>query len=173
MKIYEYANRRSYRAALLCTLLSSVCAVALQFFKGAVLDHALAGQMEQTLCYALLLIGFILLAVGGYYLFLRFSDRYAIGCISALRRDIFDSILDRDYVSYRAHTQGEYIAKYMTEAETIRDRRFRMKPMLWEILFKVFLVAFALFRLDWRVAVITIGLLTQCQKLMEQSIVTK
>ena len=65
MKTYEYANRRSYSAALFCTLMSSVFAVVLQFFKGAVLDHALAGQMEKTVCYALLLIAFILLEVGG------------------------------------------------------------------------------------------------------------
>ena len=160
MKTYEHANRRSYFAALFCTLLSSGFAVVLQFFKGAVLDFALAGQMAETVRYALLLILFILLEVGGYYLFTRFSDRYVIGCISALRRDIFDSILRRDYVAYRRRPQGEYIAKYMSEAETIRDRRFRMKPWLWEILFKISLVAAALFRLDWRIALLTIGLLT-------------
>ena len=160
MKTYEHANRRSYFAALFCTLMSSVFAVVLQFFKGAVLDHALAGQMEKTICYALLLIAFILLEVGGYYLSQRFSNRYVIGCISALRRDIFDSILRRDYISFKQRPQGEYIAKFMSEAETIRDRRFRMKPYLWEILFKIILVAAALFRLDWRIAIITIGLLT-------------
>lgn len=160
MKTYEYANRRMYFAALFCTLMSSVFAVVLQFFKGAVLDHALAGQMEKTVCYALLLIAFILLEVGGYYLSQRFSDRYVIGCVSALRRDIFDSILRRDYISFKQRPQGEYIAKFMSEAETIRDRRFRMKPFLWEILFKIILVSAALFRLDWRIAILTIGLLT-------------
>ena len=160
MKTYEHANRRNYFAALFCTLLSSVFAVVLQFYKGAVLDFALAGQMAQTLRYALLLITFILLEVGGYYLFMRFSDRYVIGCISGLRQDIFDSILRRSYVDYRKHPQGEYIAKYMSEAETIRDRRFRMKPYLWEILFKILLVSAALFRLDWRIAILTIVLLT-------------
>ena len=160
MKTYEYANRRNYAAALFCTLLSSVFAVVLQFFKGAVLDFALAGQMAQTLRYALLLIVFILLEVGGCYLSTRFSDRYVIGCVSALRQDIFDSILRRDFVTYRQRPQGEYIAKFVGEAETIRDRRFKMKPYLWEILFKIILVSLALFRLDWRVAVITIGLLT-------------
>lgn len=160
MKTYEHANRRSYFAALFCTLLSSVFAVVLQFFKGAVLDCALAGQMAETVRYALLLILFILLEVGGYYLFLRFSDRYVIGCISALRQNLFDSILRRDFITYRQRPQGEYLAKYMSEAEAIRDRRFRMKPCLWEILFKISLVATALFRLDWRIAILTIGLLT-------------
>ena len=160
MKTYEIKNRRFFAAALLCSLLSAVFAVALQFFKGAVLDFALAGEMAQTLRYALLLIAFILLEVGGYYLSMRFSDAYVTGCVSALRRDIFDSILARDYVSYKTRPQGEYIAKFTSETETIRDRRFRMQTYLWEILFKIVLVSGALFRLDWRVAVITIALLT-------------
>lgn len=160
MKTYENANRRCYFAALVCTLLSSCFAVELQFYKGAVLDFALAGQLRETVRSALLLICFIGLEVGGYYLFLRFSDRFAIGCISQLRRDIFDSILARDYVSYQNRPQGEYIAKFTADAETIRDRRFRMKPYLWEILFKIALVSAALFRLDWHVAVLTIALLT-------------
>lgn len=160
MKTYENANRRCYFAALVCTLLSSVFAVELQFYKGAVLDFALAGQLWETVRSALLLISFIGLEVGGYYLFQRLSDRYVIGCISQLRRDIFDSILARDYVSYKNRPQGEYIAKFTADAETIRDRRFRMKPYLWEILFKIALVSAALFRLDWRVAILTIALLT-------------
>lgn len=160
MKTYENANRRCYFAALVCTLLSSYFAVELQFYKGAVLDFALAGQLRETVRSALLLISFIGLEVGGYYLFQRLSDRYVIGCISHLRRDIFDSILARDYVSYQNRPQGEYIAKFTADAETIRDRRFRMKPYLWEILFKIALVSAALFRLDWHVAILTIALLT-------------
>ena len=160
MKTYENANRRCYFAALVCTLLSSYFAVELQFYKGAVLDFALAGQLRETVRSALLLICFIGLEVGGYYLFQCLSDRYVIGCISQLRRDIFDSILARDYVSYQNRPQGEYIAKFTADAETIRDRRFRMKPYLWEILFKIALVSAALFRLDWRVAILTIALLT-------------
>lgn len=160
MKSYENANRRCYFAALVCTLLSSYFAVELQFYKGAVLDFALAGQLRETVRYALLLISFIGLEVGGYYLFQRLSDRYVICCISQLRQDIFDSILARDYVSYQNRPQGEYIAKFTADAETIRDRRFRMKPYLWEILFKIALVSAALFRLDWHVAILTIALLT-------------
>ena len=109
MKKYEKANRRTYAAALICTFLSSVFAVALQFFKGAVLDYALAGQLGQTIRYAFLLILFIGLEVGGYYLSMRFSDRYVAGCFSALRCDIFDSILGRDFVDYKTRPQGKVI----------------------------------------------------------------
>ena len=160
MKKYQKKHRRAFFAALVSILVSTVFAVWLQFFKGDVLDHAIAGAMGQTLRSVGLLISFILAEVASYYIFQRFSAKYAIGCISDLRRDIFGSILRRSYADYRQHPQGEYIAKYMTEAEAIRDRLFRMQPMLWEILLRILLVSGALFWLDWRIAIITIALLT-------------
>ena len=160
MKKYQKKNRRYFAAALVSVLISTVFAVWLQFFKGDVLDFAVAGETGKTLRSAGLLICFILAEVLSYYVFQRFSAKYAIGCVSDLRRGIFDGILSRSYVAYKQYPQGEYIAKYMTEAEAIRDRRFRMQPMLWEILFKIILVSAALFRLDWRIALITIALLT-------------
>ncbi len=160
MKKYHKYNRRYFLGALVSILFSTVFAVVLQFFKGDVLDFAVSRETEQTFRSAALLISFILLEVLSYYIFQRLSAKYAIGCISELRQDIFSSILNRSYVEYKAHPQGDYISKYMTEAEAIRDRRFRMLPTLWEILFKIILVSVALFWLDWRIAVITIALLT-------------
>lgn len=160
MKKYHKHNRRYFIGAVVSILFGTLFAVVLQFFKGDVLDYAVSGEIAKTLRSAALLIGFILLEVSSDYVFQRFSARYAIGCISQLRRDIFDSILGRNYVDYKKRPQGDYIAKYMTEAEAIRDRRFRMLPMFWEILFKIILVSAALFLLDWRIALITIGLLT-------------
>lgn len=160
MKKYQKNNRRYFAGALISILLSNFFAVVLQFFKGDVLDFAVAGENRKTICSAIMLFAFILAEVLGYYVYQRFSAKYAIGCVSELRWDIFDSILSRSYVDYRNRSQGEYIAKYMTETETIRDRLFRMLPMFWDILFKILLVSGALFRLDKRIAVITIALLT-------------
>lgn len=160
MKTYEKTNRRHFVAAFACTFLSSLCAVVLQFLKGDVLDFAAAGDSLRALRSGGMLLALILGECLFYYLFLRTSDRYAIGCISGLRRDIFDSILRRSYVDYKSRPQGEYIAKITTDAEAIRDRRFRMIPMLWEILLKIFFVTVALFRLDWRIALVTVALLT-------------
>lgn len=173
MKEYQKHNRRYFVGALVSILISTIFAVILQFFKGDVLDYAVSGKTGDTIRSAILLICFILAEVLSYYVFQRFSAKYAIGCICALRQDIFDRILSRSYVAYRKRPQGEYIAKYMTEAEAIRDRRFRMEPMLWEILFKIILVSAALFWLDWRIAIITIVLLTTplyVPKLIESSL---
>ena len=83
-----------------------------------------------------------------------------VGCTKSLRRDIFDSIMRRDFVKYKEHQQGEYISKLTNEVNAIKTRRFQMLPMLWEILFKSIFVSAALFLLDWRLALITITLLT-------------
>lgn len=160
MKKYQKKNRRWFAGALVSILISTVFAVALQFFKGEVLDHAVAGQIRETVRYAVLLMAFILGEVLFYFCYNLLSARFAVGCIRELKRDIFESILGRGYVAYKERPQGEYLAKYTNEAEMIRDRRFRMLPMFWEILFKIVLVSAALFRLDWRIAVITIALLT-------------
>ena len=160
MKQYHQRNRAAFFGALLCILFSNTFAVVLQFFKGDVLDHAIAGDVHSTIRYILLLISFILGEVLFYYLFKRCSARYVAGCTSLLKRDIFASIVRRSYVDYLARQQGEYMAKLTNEADAIRDRRFQILPRLFDILSKIAFVSVALFLLDWRLALITIALLT-------------
>ena len=160
MKKYLRRNSAYYIGALIFILISTVFAVVLQFFKGDVLDHAVAGDGGTTLKYAALLIGFILGEVLFYYGYRRASDRFSVGCLRLLKRDIFASIIRRDYVTYKEKPQGEYVAKYTNEADTIRARYFQMLPLFWEILLKIIFVSFALFLLDWRIALVTILLLT-------------
>lgn len=160
MKKYQKNNRRWFAGALISVLGSTVFAVVLQFFKGDVLDYAVAGDTGNTVHYAALLIMFILCEVLFYYCYDRFSAGFVVGCTGELKQDIFESILNRSYVAYKEFPQGEYIAKYINEADTVKDRRFRMLPVFFEILFKIILVSAALFMLDWRIAVITITLLT-------------
>lgn len=160
MREYERQNRPWFAGALACTLVSSLFAVTLQFFKGEVLDRAIAGEGAAALGYGLTLGCFILGEVGLFYLYKRLSDRFAAGCVTALKADIFESVLRRDYVAFKRRPQGEYAAKYTGEADAIRARRFCMLPLFWEITFKIVLAGGALFLLDWRVALLTIALLT-------------
>lgn len=152
--------RRAFLLSVICVLISTVFAVALQFFKGNVLDYAVAGETEQTIRYAVLLIIFILCEILFYFCYKQFHARFVVGCTKFLKRDIFESIIRRDFVTYKEHQQGEYIAKFTNDADTIKARRYQMLPMLWEILFKIIFVGIALFLLDWRLAFITIALLT-------------
>ncbi len=160
MKKYQRRNRAAFFGALVFIFLSNAFAVVLQFFKGDVLDHAIAGETGTTIKYVLLLISFILGEVLFYYVYKRFCAGYITGCTRLLKRDIFESILRRDYVAYKERQQGEYIAKLTNDADAIKDRRFKMRPLFFDIFFKIMFVSAALFLLDWRLALITIALLT-------------
>lgn len=160
MKTYQKHNCTYFVGALVSILISTIFAVTLQFLKGDVLDYAIAGELETTVNSALVLILFILCEMLFHFFYARFAACFVVGCTKELKQDIFESILRRSYVSYRAHSQGEYIAKFTNEADTIKECRFRMLPMFWEIFFKIIFVSAALFLLDWRVALITLALLT-------------
>lgn len=160
MKKYRKKNRRWFLAALASILISTFFAVALQFFKGDVLDYAVAGETRKAIRCAVALIAFILCEVLGYFCYDQFSAKFVVGCTRELKQDVFESILRRGYTAYMERPQGEYIAKYTNEADAIQDRHFSMLPVFWEILFKIVFASAALFRLDWRIAVITIALLT-------------
>ncbi len=160
MRKYDKLNRTFFVFALAFVFVSTIFAVVLQFFKGKVLDYAIAGELEAAVKYAFFLIAFILGEVLFYFGYQRCSARFVVGCTKCLKRDIFESIFRRGFVEYQNLSQGEYIAKYTNEADAIKSRRFQMLPMLWEILFKILFVSAALFVLDWRIALVTIALLT-------------
>lgn len=160
MKKYHQRHRAAFFGALVCILSSNIFAVVLQFFKGDVLDYAIAGEFHATLRYALLLLSFIAGEVLFYYLYKRCSARYVAGCTQLLKQDIFESILRRSYVSFRKRPQGEYIAMLTNEADSIKNRQFEMLPLLFDILSKIMFVSLGLFLLDWRLAFITLVLLT-------------
>ena len=160
MKPYWKRNRSAFIGALFCILASTVFAVTLQFFKGDMLDHAAAGHIPATVWYTLLLICFILLEVGFYFGYRRLSARFSVGCAKDLKEDIWQATLRRSYIAYRSLPHGEYLAKYTNEADAVKTRYFDLLPMLWEVLFKVLLVSAALFLLDWRIALVTLLLLT-------------
>ena len=160
MKKYELKNRHYFIGALLSIVISNLVAVYLQFFKGDVLDYAVARDGKNVIFYGCLLLASILCEVLFYFVHRLLSDKFVIGCTRNLKQDIFEHILRRDFVSYTEYSQGEYIAKYTNEADTIKERRFNMLPMFWDIFSKITIVSIALFLLDPRIAVVTIALLT-------------
>ena len=160
MREYLKRNRASLFGALICIFISHAFAVVLQFFKGDVLDNAIAGDIPTTIQFGILLISFILGECLFFYLYKRCNARFVVGCTKLLKRDVFASILNRDYVSYKELQQGAYIAKLSNEADAITDRRFRMLPMFFDVVFTIIFVCAGLFILDWRLALITIVLLT-------------
>lgn len=173
MNKYESKYRHYFIMALLSILISTLFAVYLQFFKGNILDYTVIGDMPNAFRYGKLLFLSIICEMLFYFAYRQFSIRFVIGCTRYLKLDIFTHILNCDYVSYKNYSQGEYLAKYTNESDTIKERRFNMLPMFWEILFKIIVVSIALFLLDPRIAIITIFLLTTplyIPKLIEKSL---
>lgn len=160
MKHIIKRHRPLLLGSVLCVLASSLFATILQFFKGSVLDSAAAGNGAEALRSLLLLIGSILLETGLFYLYRRLSARFTAVCTGELKASVFAAILERDYMSFRTRKLGEYLAKYTNEIDLLRGRCLSMLPLLAEILLKVLLVSAALFFLDWRLALVTLFLLT-------------
>lgn len=160
MRKYIKKNIIYYIGALICVLMSTLFAVILQFIKGSVLDYAIAGEVSLTIKYAVFLIGFIICEILFYFFYRLLSSKFVVQCTKELKKNVFESVLYKNYVEYKEAPQGEYISKYITEVDAIKSKYFGMLPFLWEILFKVFFVSLALFRLDWKIAVVTIFLLT-------------
>ena len=55
MKKYQKKNRVYFIGAFVSIIISNLFAVVLQFFKGDVLDYAVAGEIRTTIKYAVLL----------------------------------------------------------------------------------------------------------------------
>lgn len=160
MRKYFKRNSVAFFSSLFCIFASNALAVVLQFFKGDVLDYAIAGETQTTIKYAILLILFILGEVLFYFFHKRFNALFVVGSTRLLKHDIFESISRRSFISFKQRQQGEYISMLTTEADTVRDRGFEMLPLFFDIMFKIVFVSIALFLLDWRLALITITLLT-------------
>lgn len=78
MKKYQKKNRVYFIGALVSIFISNLFAVVLQFFKGDVLDYAVAREIQTTIKYAVLLITFILCEVMTYFCHRQFSARFVI-----------------------------------------------------------------------------------------------
>jgi len=181
MKKYVKKKQMLFYGLIFSILLSTVFAVSLQFLKGDVLDYAVAGKMHLAGKNMLMLFVFIMFEILLYFGYKLLSAKFIVGCVKELKHDIFKSILSHSYVEYKECTQGSYLAKYTNEADTIMSRYFGMIPLFCEILFKICMVSLALFLLDWRIAVVTLVLLTtplyipkliekQLQKVQEEQI---
>lgn len=159
MKKYIKSNWKPLILAITFSVLASIFAVRVQFLKGNVLDYALLKSFDNTLRYGIYLGVFIVLELGFYYFYDRNRGRFAVDSMRQVRLDYFKSLLRKDYPSFLKKKQGEYIAQYTNEMETIENQFFSTLPMLAEIIFKIIIVSISLFILDYRIAIMTLFLL--------------
>lgn len=160
MKKNQLTARGYLHISIASVLFATVFSVAAQFLKGNVLDEALAGRVAQSLYSVLALLACILLELAFFHLYGRQGAAYEASSTQALRGELMHSILGRSFMSFRRRAQGDYLAKYGSEVDEMEGLRFSSLPMLCEILIKIVLVSVALFWLDWKLALITLALLT-------------
>ncbi|TFZ40198.1 ABC transporter ATP-binding protein [Soehngenia longivitae] len=140
--------------------LTAIFAVSVQFLKGDVLDYALSNNFDKTIRYGCYLGIFIIAELGFYYLYDMSRGKFAVDSMKKLRADYFDSLISKDYPKFLTKKQGEYIAQYTNEMEIIENQYFGTIPMLAEIIIKIVIVSISLFILEYRIAIITLVLLT-------------
>ena len=146
--------------AILFTLAASLLAIYVQFAKGDVLDFALAREKNATFRSAIFLLTAILLELGSYYCLNVFSSKFFLNCVKTLREDYFNAILARSYPQFRQTPDGEYLATYTDQITKIQKQYIENIIWMFEISIKALSVSVALFFLDWRLALVTLFLLT-------------
>lgn len=160
MKSFVWRYRVLFAGAVLFVLGATVCAVAVQFLKGDVLDRALLGDGAATLQTGVLLLAGIVLELTLFHLYGRCAAGFEVRCEAALKKRVFESILARDYPAFIAEGPGVYLAKYTEKTGQVRRLYFAALPAFAEILTKIVLVSAALFVLCWPLALLTLALLT-------------
>ena len=160
MKKYIRKNFKPLALATTFSTIAAIFAVGVQFLKGNVLDFALKGDVSSTFKYGLVLGVFILCELAFFYLYDRSKARFVVYSIKEVRFDFFRSLLSKSYPEFLKMKQGEYIAKYTNEMDLMENQYFNTIPLLIEVLIKIVMVSIFLFVLDYRLAIITLVLLT-------------
>lgn len=160
MKSYIKRNKGYFILLSACCASSALFAVAVQFLKGEVLDLALTGALSRTGIFVLFLLSAILLEVLLFYGYDCASSRFIASCARNLRFDLMHGVLAQTYPAFLAEGKSACLAKFTNDAELVRSLYFSVLPQFAEILSKILLVSGALFLLSWRMALLTLFLLT-------------
>ncbi len=146
--------------AIVITTVSSLTAVFVQFEKGRVLDFALARQANEAFRSGVILLALILLELASYYGFNIYSSKFFLNSVKSLREAFFTATLRRKYPDFRDKAQGEYLAMYTDQIDKVQKQYIETIIWMFEISIKALTVSIGLFILDWRLALVTLFLLT-------------
>ncbi|MCL2717979.1 MAG: ABC transporter ATP-binding protein/permease [Lachnospiraceae bacterium] len=160
MKVYLKRNKKMFIFIILFSVLTACTGVFVQFLKGSVLDSALNLSINETLLYAVLLFALISVEILFFWLYCKTSNNFVVKCMKALKLDFFSSLLKKDYVGFRNKSEAEYISTYTKSMAVLEQKWFSTLPVFFEILSRIIFVSIGLFILDWRLAIITLFLLS-------------
>ena len=160
MKKYIRKNKKYLLIAIALSLVASAFAVLVQFTKGKLLDYAIAGSWDETFKNSLYLGLFIAMELSFFYLYDISRAKFTVKSMTSLREDYFSTLVKRDYPQFLKKNQGEYLAEYTNQLSIIEDQYFTTIALVGEIVIKIILVSTFLFLLNFKLALITLFLLT-------------
>lgn len=160
MKKYIKQNAGYLCLVVIFAFLECGAAVGVQFLKGEALDMAIAKNLKSLWMFGGLFIGLVIVEILCYYIYSQFRMKYAMNCSKLLRRDYFKSLLGRKISDFDLdHTSG-YVTKFSNDLELLKNMYFINMTLLLNLVVKVVLVSVGLFMLNWKIALITLVLLT-------------
>lgn len=160
MKDYFRKNVGHFARLVLFVAIATVFAVQVQFLKGDVLDDALSMDAAKAFTAGASLLLAIFGEIGFYFLYDLAKGRLVANAMRDLRADYMRSLLLRPFHIFAEKTEGEYIAQFSKELDSIEQEYFTTWPCLIAVLIKIFIVGGSLLFLDVQMAFLTFFLLT-------------
>lgn len=145
---------------LLFVFIAGFAGTYVQFLKGKLLDTALDGVSAGVFRLAIVFFAAIAVEMALFYGYDYFRGRFSVANKKSLRGLYFDWLLMRSPVEAMTVQQGEFVAQYTDQIDQVNESYLDNIPLLIEISSKALIVSAALFWLDYRVALLTLFLLT-------------
>lgn len=146
--------------SILFVLFATLSAIGSQFLKGSLLDTVLDKNSSQAIHLGLFLAITVLLEIVFYYGFDIYRFKFTTGIAFVLRKDFISSVLSKPFPVFSNKNSGEYISEFTNTIRLINDSYIAVIPLLVEVIIKSIFVTISLFILDYRIAIITVILLT-------------
>ena len=160
MKNIIKAHIKPLAACLVFVFVAGLAGTYVQFLKGELLDAALEGISSDVFSLSAAFFAVVAVELAAYYGYDYFRGRFSVANKNSMRSRFFDWLLARSPIEIMSVQQGEFVAQYTDQIDQVNDGYLDNIPLLIEISSKAVTVSAALFWLDYRIAVLTLFLLT-------------
>ena len=145
---------------VLILVIGTIFSIWVQFLKGDILNLALEGNFKKSVIVAGTLLMAILLEILFMYLEYLMENKISYLCVKTLKADLFEATVRKDYFSFNNKSIGEYVSKFTTEVDTLKNAYLNSIFMIIMFALKIVFVTGSLVWLNWKLAIITLVLLT-------------
>lgn len=145
---------------VLILVIGTIFSIWVQFLKGDILNLALEGNFKKSVIVAGTLLMAILLEILFMYLEYLMENKINYLCVKTLKADLFEATVRKDYFSFNNKSIGEYVSKFTTEVDTLKNAYLNSIFMIIMFALKIVFVTGSLVWLNWKLAIITLVLLT-------------